>query len=72
MFSVLRLAFEFCCFSFQVIQLDTTHYTAALETVKYMRAFELLMGVKWFTTQEIEGKMKLQLSSGMLQIVDWW
>ena len=41
------------------------HYVSALETVKYIRAFELLMGVKWFTTQEIGGQMKLQLRSGM-------
>lgn len=39
------------------------HYVSALEKVKYIRAFEILMRVKLFTTQEIGGQMKLECST---------
>jgi len=47
-------------------QCSHCHYVSVLETVKYIRALELLMGVKWFTTQERGRQIKLQWRFGML------
>ena len=53
------------------------HYVSALETVKYIWASERLMGVKWFTEQEIGAQARLQLRSQMLcwfwpQSLQWY